>query len=327
MKVPFYFSAALVTWVASAGCGPDSVSDPTRHFNDVEPFHSITRYSEWSPPVNLGSVVNAPFNTDPVLMADNSPELSKDGLSLYFGSVRPGGSGSTDLYVSRRSCTDLEDLDCRWGAPRNLGTTVNTSRIDGGPTLSQDGHWLYLISDRPGGNGSNDIYLSWRADKDDDFGWGAPVNLGGPINTTSLEAGPNPWGGEFYFHRGPVSTPQTADIYVSRMRGDAFTEPTLVGSLSSPGSFTQRPSISSDGREMFFSSNRPGSSQTDIWTSTRYEGNQWSSPVNLGPIVNSNLQEQTPAISDDGTLLFFASNREGNNFDLYVATRTVVAEE
>jgi Tol biopolymer transport system component len=111
------------------------------------------------------------------------------------------------------------------------------------------------------------------------------------------------------------------------MKGDTFDEPTLVEVLSSPGFFTQRPSISSNGREMFFSSNRPGSAQSDIWTSTRYEGNQWSSPVNLGPIVNSNLQEQTPAISDDGTLLFFASNRERNNFDLYVATRTVVAEE
>jgi hypothetical protein len=327
MKVSRSFDAcALAPLLLALGCGPDSGVVEAGSDAHHQPSPASARFSEWSAPVNLGPVVNAPFNTDPVLMADNSPELSKDGLSLYFGSVRPGGSGSTDLYVSQRSCTDLENPDCSWRAPLNLGTTVNTSRIDGGPTLSQDGHWLYLISDRPGGNGSNDIYLSWRADKADDFGWGPPVNLGAPINTASLEAGPNPWGSEFYFHRGPVSTPQTADIYVSRMRGEAFSEPTIVEELSSPGFFTQRPSISSDGREMFFSSNRTGSRQGDIWTSTRYEGNVWGNPVNLGITVNSGLQEQTPMISDDGTMLFFASNRTGN-FDLYVATRTVVPEE
>jgi hypothetical protein len=323
MKVPVLLTATAVSMsLFSLGCGPDSgLIDPTTRSHGVRTSLTVERYSEWSAPFNLGSIVNSAF-------IENSPELSSDGLSLYFGSLRPrldGTANSTDLWVSQRTCTDLENPVCAWGGPQNLGTTINTSRIDGGPTLTQDGHWLYFISDRADGKGSNDIYLSWRADKQDDFGWQTPVNLNAPINTDWLEAGPNPWGSEFYFHRGPVSNPQTADIYMSRMRGDAFGEPALVEELSSPGFFTQRPSISADGREMFFSSNRPGSIQSDIWTSTRYQGNVWSSPVNLGLTMNSGFQEQTPVISDDGTMLLFASNRSGN-FDLYLATRTRAPE-
>jgi WD40 repeat protein len=326
-------ASTLPTLFLAVGCGSDTgVIDPATSSNGVEAARA-RQYSDWSAPVNLGPTVNWPTGTD------NSPELSKDGLSLYFGSIRPTGLGSTDIYVSQR-----ETVDDAWGPPMNLGPVINTIRIDGGPNVSRDGHWLYLISDRPGGKGSNDIYLSWRNDKHDDLAWTTPVNLDAPINTDWLEAGPNPWGKEFYFHRGPVPTPpnpQTADIYLSRMRGNVFGEPVLVEELSSPGFFTQRPSISSDGREMFFSSNRPGSIQGDVWTSTREDKRSpWSAPMNLGTTVNSNLQEQTPMISDDGTMLFFSSNRPRPpatacgapplspcDFDLYVATRIAEPKE
>lgn len=315
--LPFLaFSLSLL----ALGCGQDAgVMAPAIQSDATASVRATARYSEWSTAVNLGPAVNSP-------VSDNSPELSRDGLSLYFGSLRPGGVGSTDIYVSRRS-----SVNDPWGTPVNLGTTINTTRIDGGPTLSRDGHWLFLISDRPGGQGSNDIYVSWRADTHDDFAWGPPVNLGSPVNSAQLEAGPNPWGQEFYFHRGPAVG--NTEIYVSRMKGNVFGEPTLVTELDSGGEyFTQRPSIRFDGREMFFSSNRPasppdGENSHDIWTSTRQgNGQPWTTPIKLGATINTPFQEQTPVISEDGTLLFFTSDRTGN-FDLYVATRSVVPEE
>lgn len=324
------FSVSLFT----LGCGPDvGVVDPLSQAHGHGASLASSRLSEWSAPVNLGTVVNSPA-------IENSPEVSKDGLSLYFGSNRTGGIGSIDLYVSQRACANMDNPLCAWGTPVNLGSDINTISIDGGPTLSRDGYRLFLISDRAGGFGSNDIWVSSRTDLENDFAWAAPVNLGPTINTEQLEAGPNPWGAEFYFHHGPGVG--NTDIYVSRMRGDVFGEPVLVEELSSPNFFDQRPSIRFDGREIILSSDRPGGlGLQDIWVSTRQNnGALWATPINIGAPINTEFQEQTPMISEDGTLLLFTSNRPSTptevcglpplapcDFDLYVASRSVQPEE
>src|SRR5437773_4240357 len=59
-------------------------------------FLAAQGFSEWSPPVNLGPTVNTGF-------IDAGPALSKDGLSLYFNSNRPGGYGGNDIWVSQRA--------------------------------------------------------------------------------------------------------------------------------------------------------------------------------------------------------------------------------
>ena len=88
------------------GCGGEGApTNPVTRAAD-RPSLASSQLEAWSAPVSLGPVVNF-GNTD------NSPELSRDGLSLYFGSVnRPGGFGSTDLWVSRRACTDIDDAQC-----------------------------------------------------------------------------------------------------------------------------------------------------------------------------------------------------------------------
>ena len=297
------------------GCGPDGqVVDP----ESAQLSDGAAESMEWSAPVNLGATINS-ANTE------NSPELSRDGLSLYFGSVnRPDGFGSTDIYVSRRACTDTADTRCAWGPPVNLGEKINSNRIDAGPHLSRDGHWMYLISDREGGHGNNDIWVSYRQDTHDDFAWEAPVNLGPPINTDQLEAGPNLRGSEFYFHRGPAIG--NTDIYLSQMIGASFTDPVMVEAVSMAGSFEQRPSTPWDGHEMILSSDRKAGSfgLQDIWVSTRTgNGLPWSTPENLGPVINTAFQEQTPAITDDGDILLFSSNRPNGfgAFDLYMSVR------
>src|SRR5712691_688333 len=135
------------------------------------------QFSEWSAPINLGRVVNSAF-------ADRTPELSSDGLSLYFASNRPGGFGATDIYVAHRVGPDQP-----WGSPANLGAVINTRGIDGVAHLSRDGHRLYFSSGRAGGFGSNDIWLSWRGNKKDEFAWETPVNLGPQVNSTGFEGG------------------------------------------------------------------------------------------------------------------------------------------
>src|SRR2546430_1809038 len=133
--------------------------------------------SEWSEPVNLGAPINSAAN-------EMNAALSPDELSLYFVSTRAGGVGGADIWVSRRP-----SLDGPLGEPHNLGADVNGPGIDASPALSIDGHLLFFSSDRPGGRGSNDIYVARRADKSNDLGWGPAVNLGPDVNTAGFEAG------------------------------------------------------------------------------------------------------------------------------------------
>src|SRR2546423_6371311 len=139
--------------------------------------------SEWSAPVNLGPAVNSSSN-------EQNATLARDGLSLYFSSNRPGGSGPLDIWVSQRACTDPEDAACAWEAPVILGPVINGSGADFAPSLSIDGHLLFFSSVRPEGFGGPDIYLSHRADPNDDFGWEPAVNLGPDVNTTTADNAP-----------------------------------------------------------------------------------------------------------------------------------------
>jgi hypothetical protein len=277
---------------------------------------AAAHFSEWSAPVNLGPTINSPF-------VDNLAELSKDGLSLYFTSNRPGGSGMLDLWVSRRASTDES-----WGAPVNLGPTVNSSENDAGPNMSRDGHYLFITSARPGGFGLNDIWVFWRADVHDDFAWEAPVNLGPPINGPAFDAGPVLRRPEFYFTSGPNAN--ALDIYVSSATGTGFETPHLVAELSSPAA-DARPALRYDRREIFLSSNRSGGfGADDIWGSTRQSpAAPWTAPVNLGAVINTTFFESQPSLSEDGTMLFFSSDRTGGSggVDLYVSTRSVKPPE
>ncbi|HTD70790.1 MAG TPA: hypothetical protein VK647_10050 [Gemmatimonadales bacterium] len=276
--------------------------------------------SEWSAPVNLGATINTAAN-------EQGPTLSSDGLSLYFGSDRAGGSGSFDIWVSRRACAD-----CPWETPVNLGAVVNTAASETGPGLSIDGHMLFFTSTRPGGQGLSDLYLSHRANPTDDLGWGPPVGLGPDVNTAASEAGAEyvqsaeEGAANLYFNRAPPG--QTADIYYAAITRDGGTlgPVTLVTELSDPTATDQGVTLRTDAREVFFFSTRPGGSGgNDLWTSTRRSVHDpWSTPANLGTAINSTAADQQPGLSTDGRTLVFVSSRSGSfgGTDIWMITRT-----
>ncbi len=279
------------------------------------------QFSEWSPPVNLGPPVNTPgFNTA-------GPALSKDGLSLYFNSNRPGGFGVADIWVSHRA--SREDA---WGEPANLGPTINTAANEDTPSFSRDGHTMYFNSDRAGSFGLRDIWISRRANTHDDFGWEEPVNAGPGINSAFDDAGAsyleNEEAGPPLLYFGSNRTAGLFDIYVSAQAADgSWGPPVLVPELNSPLN-EQHPSVRFDGLELFLDSNRLGTfGFRDLWVSTRETTlDPWSAPVNLGATVNSTFIDQTPFIASDRETLLFVSNRPGGIggpgiLDLYMTTR------
>jgi Tol biopolymer transport system component len=331
-----------VALVLLLACGVEAgrpPSAPEARFTTEQADSDAPSFSDWSEPVNLGTVVNSAF-------VDSDPSISKDGLTLYFasGSARGGGFGGRDIWVSRRA-----NVDDPWGPPQNLGTVINTAAHEDKPMLSPDGHWLYFASDRPGGSGDFDLYASRRRDKQDDFGWEAPVNLGSAVNTA---AGEHSSVARFeddatgiailYFASNRAGGLGAYDIYASTQLPDGTLGPAVLVEELSTVAGDRDPAIRRDGLEMFLASNRPGThGGLDLWVATRAStADPWSTPVNLGPAVNSPPrppgQEQAndwgPSLSFDGTTLYFASalrpgNIGGVFFDIWVTTRSRVRSD
>lgn len=284
---------------------------------------TVGRFGDWSVPVNLGEGVNSAFE-------DFLPELSKNGRSLYFASNRPGPFGGEDLWVSRRASPNDP-----WGPAANLGAAVNGPFNERSPALSRDGHVLFFASNRPGGTGGFDIWVSWRAHTHDDLGWQPPVNLGPGVNSTAGDFGPS------YFENDDLGIPTLffassrpgsggVDIYRSELTaGGSFGPATLIAELSTPQN-DFRPTIRFDGLEVIFDSNRPappqvpGTGLRDLWFSTRSSPSAlWSLPQHVGNVVNGPFNDSLPALSADGSTLVFTSDRlEGfGGSDLYQTSR------
>lgn len=113
------------------------------------------------------NIVTLPFNSDNY--DTGHPSVSADGKKLYFISNMPGGHGDTDLYV-------VSINDEHYGTPINLGPNINSKYKEYTPYV--DGNVLYYSSNRPGGRGGLDIYMTKL-----DGTLEKPINLGKPMNS------------------------------------------------------------------------------------------------------------------------------------------------
>lgn len=138
----------------------------------------------------LAEVVGPPVSTD---ANESYPTVVADG-SLYFTSNRPGGHGRSDIYRAQRL------PDGRFGAPVNIGSPPNTDGSEGDTFASPDEQFLIFSSNRAGGFGRSDLYVSFRAA---DSSWGPPINLGTSINTADTDFCPmvTPDGRYLFFSR------------------------------------------------------------------------------------------------------------------------------
>ena len=281
----------------------------------LTPSAGASRPSGWSEPARLGATINTEWD-------DSGPAISRDGLTLYFQSNRLGGTepqelANCDIWVARRQSVHHE-----WDWPENLGA-VNTGLCENSVALSRDEHYLFFGRPRPGGVA--DVWVSYRSDLGDDIGWQSPEPLGPAINTDAAESTPRHFESrrlglsQLYFYRNPGAV-GSLDIYVA----DAFGAAQPVNELNSP-QIDGGAALSRNGLEVFFHSDRPGTlGQRDLWTSVRASVfAAWSMPVNMG-VLNSQLNDTVPNISEDGETLFFASDRAGGfgRSDLYMTTRT-----
>ena len=131
-------------------------------------YQSKLKDGQYGKPEKLSSNVSSKYY-------ESSASVSFDGKELYFASERPGGFGGEDIYVSR-----WDEKKKEWGPAENLGANINTKYRETGVFLHPDGETMYFSSQGHSTMGGFDIFMSKRDEKGV---WGAPVNIGYPINS------------------------------------------------------------------------------------------------------------------------------------------------
>ncbi|KWW30177.1 MAG: OmpA/MotB domain-containing protein [bacterium P3] len=218
----------------------------TAHTPEEEDFYICRLDSEgrWSHAQRMEPPVNTTDN-------EGAQCISYDGRIMIFTACgRRDGAGRCDLYQS------VWHSD-RWGKPRNMGPAINTGNWESQPSLSADGQTLFFVSDRPGGYGGTDIWMSRRVDGE----WGTPVNLGPVINTAGHEAGPfiHYDGRTLYFSSTGHPGMGGSDLFVSRLQDDgSWSEPENLGYPVNTEGDESRLVVSADGRTAYFASDQLG---------------------------------------------------------------------
>ena len=193
---------------------------------------------------------------------------------------------------------------------RPLSDTVNRFVMQYFPVLTAD--QMQLIFTRRAGDGPNDDEDLVVCNKDENGKWKSPVSISKNINTR-LNEGTCTISAD---GRKLIFTSCTGrdgigscDLYETKKIGDDWTEPKNLGRNVNSLEWESQPSLSADGRTIYFvSDRRTGLGRRDIWISTLDDNGHWTKAVNAGKQINSQYDEISPFIHANNRTLYFASN-------------------
>ena len=213
--------------------------------------------------------------------------------------------------------------------PVNLGINVNSNADEYLPALSADGSTLiFTRSENVKGVRNEDFYISYN-DTDE---WQFANNLGEPINTLKNEGAQciAADGKTLYFTACSRNDSYgRCDIYQSDFVNEKWTNPVNLGPNINTESWESQPAISSDGRQLFFVSNRPGGhGGKDIWVSYKNANGVWMEAKNIGDKINTSKDDISPFLHWDNQTLYFASRGfiGMGGFDVFVSRLNVSGE-
>ena len=214
----------------------------------------------WGPRVAFSAPINSP-------QLEANPSLSSDTLEFIFTSSRSGGLGKQDLYSSSRA-----DRDSSWETVTPLRGEVNSPYGESNAELSNDGLLLLYSSDRPGGLGSHDLWMSTRKTETSD--WGAAVHLGSTVNSSAKDLEPAISSDRrvLMFQSDRPGTLGKHDLWMSIWSESTknWTTPVNCGPPLNSQYEDRGPAFSVDGRMLIFHSDRPGTlGGEDLWMSRR----------------------------------------------------------
>ncbi len=249
---------------------------------------------------NMGDLVNSSDH-------DVLPKITADRSRLYFTSQRPGMIGGPenpeDIYVS-------ENKGGAWQKPKNVGAPISTDNNDAIVGLSADGQTMFIFR----GDNQGDIYQSTlKGDR-----WTTPQPIKA-VNTAMKESSVCLSADErtLFFVRDLGGNKDI--FFCSRSSTGGWSGARRVPGINTPYD-EESPYLHPDGKTLYFSSNGPGTmGGYDIFKSTLQPTGYWSTPENLGYPINTAGDELCFVLSADGTLGYYASEKEGGfgRQDLY----------
>lgn len=195
---------------------------------------------------------------------EGAQSISSDGMLMFFTACTRGGMGSCDIYFSLKK-------NGQWSNPRNLGRPVNSGAWESQPSISPDGKTLYFVSNRLGGKGKMDIWMSRLTD--DGF-WGNPVNLGDSINTIEEETSPfiHADNKTLYFSSNGRIGMGGHDLFFSRFKSDStWTNPKNLGYPINTHNDEKGLIVNAKGDKAYFSSDRKNEMDEDLYEFELYK--------------------------------------------------------
>lgn len=222
---------------------------------DEDLYYSEYKNGEWAP----GEPVGSRFNTKNG--HEGMSTFVRDGRTMFFTAcLREGVRGSCDIWEAHLEGVDFEKI-------KSLEGNVNSDKWESQACISCDGSTLYFVSNRDGGLGGRDI---WMSKKLSDGNWGEPVNLGAPVNTPNDEQSPfiTNDGATLYFASDGHPGLGESDLFMTRMdRKGRWSKPVNLGPPVNSPHFELCLFLAADGTAGYFASNRPeGFGGLDIYT-------------------------------------------------------------
>jgi hypothetical protein len=206
--------------------------------------------------------------------------------------------------------------------PISVGDSVNTPDDEYWPSLTADGQTLMFtrqgVNHANSSKGQEDLYISHLINN----AWSKAQNAGAPLNTNQNEGAQTISSDGTYMYFTACERPDglgRCDIYYSHFDGKSWSAGVNIGPPINTSYWEAEPSISANGRMLFFASNRPGGKGgMDIWYSVKGSNGAWGKPVDPD-VINTSGDEMSPFIHFDGRTLYFSSNgRIGmGGFDIY----------
>ncbi len=189
--------------------------------------------------------------------------------------------------------------------PRN---TINQFQIQSNPVLTAD-QMEMIYSVKLNLRTDENIVIS---KKGDDGNWTKPTLISDNINT-ELNEGAASISGDgktlVFSSCGKKDSRGSCDLYIAQKKGEVWSVPTNMGDKVNSAGWESNPSITADGKSVYFSSDRSGGfGKKDIWVTNLLPDQTWSTPENLGASVNTKMNEATPFIHADKQHLYFASD-------------------
>jgi len=207
--------------------------------------------------------------------------------------------------------------------PITMGDSINSILDEYLPAFTVDGEQIYFTRRiGEGANADEDFYRSTKVEGI----WSKAQDVGQPINSIESPEGAlsiSPDGKRLFFASNKVDRTGGFDLYYSYQVENEWLLPTTLHKPINSRHWESQPSISADGKSLYFASKRPGGfGGIDIWVSHLVD-NTWQEPENLGKEVNTEEDEQCPFMHPDGMTLYFSSKGHlgMGDADIFKATR------